>query len=189
MLVAPVTTPGTTATTSVWFPPGQWTDYFTGQTYTGGTTQSVPTGLDTMPVFVRAGAVIPTRTDNVTSNDGTPLSKVTLTVAAGASGSYTLYEDNGTTTRPGHGATTTIRYQETGSGHTVTISPTSGSFPGQVQSRQWTISLIGVTAPSSVRADGSRLSPGDYSFDSATRTLSITLPRQSLHRPATVTYG
>jgi alpha-glucosidase (family GH31 glycosyl hydrolase) len=43
LLVAPVTTPGTTATTSVWFPPGQWTDYFTGKTYAGGTTQSVTT--------------------------------------------------------------------------------------------------------------------------------------------------
>ncbi|WP_439654395.1 TIM-barrel domain-containing protein [Streptacidiphilus carbonis] len=190
MLVAPVTTPGTTSTTSVWFPPGQWTDYFTGQTYTGGTTQSVTTGLDTMPVFVKAGAIIPTRTDDVTSNDQSPLTKVTLTVAAGASGSYTLYEDNGTTTKPGHGATTAIRYQETGTRRTVTISPTCGSFPGQVQSRQWTILLTGVTAlASSVSADGSRLSPDDYHFDSTTHTLSVTLPRQSVHRSVTVSFG
>ncbi|WP_370087224.1 TIM-barrel domain-containing protein [Streptacidiphilus sp. MAP12-16] len=189
MLVAPVTTPGTTATTSVWFPPGQWTDYFTGQTYTGGTTQNITAGLDTMPVFVRAGAVIPTRSNNVTSNDKAPLTKVTLTVAAGASGSYTLYEDDGTTTTPGHSATTKIRYQETGSRHTVTISPTVGAFTGQVKSRQWTISLIGVTAPTSVRADGSRLSPDDYHFDSTTHTLSITLPPRSVHTPVTVTYG
>ena len=54
LLVAPVTTPGTTATTSVWFPPGNtWTDYFTGKKYRGGTTQAVTTTLDTMPVFVR----------------------------------------------------------------------------------------------------------------------------------------
>ncbi|MEU8161042.1 TIM-barrel domain-containing protein [Micromonospora sp. SD19] len=51
-LVAPVTTPGTTATTSVWFPPGNsWTDIFTGKTYRGGTTQNITTTLDTMPVF------------------------------------------------------------------------------------------------------------------------------------------
>ncbi|MEU5669321.1 TIM-barrel domain-containing protein [Micromonospora sp. NPDC047753] len=51
-LVAPVTTPGTTATTSVWFPPGDnWTDIFTGKTYRGGTTQNITTMLDTMPVF------------------------------------------------------------------------------------------------------------------------------------------
>jgi hypothetical protein len=55
LLVAPVTTPGTTATTTVWFPPGnKWTDYFTGRTYRGGTTQPITTTLDTMPVFVRS---------------------------------------------------------------------------------------------------------------------------------------
>jgi alpha-glucosidase (family GH31 glycosyl hydrolase) len=189
MLVAPVTTPGTTATTSVWFPPGQWTDYFTGQTYTGGTTQNITTGLDTMPVFVKAGAVIPTRTGNVTSNDKAPLTKVTLTVAAGASGSYTLYEDNGTSTRPGHSATTKIRYQETGSQHTVTISPTDGTFPGQVRTRQWTVSLLGATAPTAVTAGKAQLSPGAYHFDSTTGTLTITLPPQSPHKPVTLTYS
>ena len=35
VLVAPVTTPGTVSTESVWFPPGQWTDWFTGATFTG----------------------------------------------------------------------------------------------------------------------------------------------------------
>ncbi|GAA1608633.1 TIM-barrel domain-containing protein [Actinoplanes couchii] len=53
-LVAPVTTPGTTAATTVWFPPGDtWQDYFTGKRYRGGTTATITTGLDTMPVFVR----------------------------------------------------------------------------------------------------------------------------------------
>ncbi|MFI5893931.1 TIM-barrel domain-containing protein [Actinoplanes sp. NPDC051513] len=56
MLVAPVTTPGTTATTTVWFPPGStWTDYFTGRSYAGGTTGQVTATLDAMPVFVRSG--------------------------------------------------------------------------------------------------------------------------------------
>ncbi|MFG1610787.1 TIM-barrel domain-containing protein [Actinoplanes sp. NPDC049265] len=60
LLVAPVTAPGTTATTTVWFPPGNsWTDYFTGRTYAGGTTAAVTTTLDTMPVFVRSGAPKP----------------------------------------------------------------------------------------------------------------------------------
>ncbi|WP_232234643.1 TIM-barrel domain-containing protein [Actinoplanes sp. N902-109] len=55
-LVAPVTTPGTSATTTVWFPPGDtWTDYFTGKKYEGGTTAQITTTLDTMPVFTRSG--------------------------------------------------------------------------------------------------------------------------------------
>ncbi|MER7694917.1 DUF5110 domain-containing protein, partial [Streptomyces sp. NPDC097610] len=187
MLVAPVTTPGSTATTSVWFPPGsQWTDYFTGQTYAGGTTQNITTGLDTMPVFVRAGAVVPTRTSNVISNDKAPLTKVTLTVAAGASGSYVLYEDDGTT-GPGHSAVTKIRYRENGAKRTVTINPTTGTFHARLKTRQWTVSLLGVTTPSTVRIGGSLLSPDDYHFDSTTRTLTVTLPPQSLHASTTVT--
>ncbi len=56
LLVVPVTTPGTTATTAVWFPPGTtWTDVFTGRTYRGGTTAQITTTLDTMPVFARQG--------------------------------------------------------------------------------------------------------------------------------------
>ena len=190
MLVAPVTTPGTTATTSVWFPPGQWTDYFTGKTYTGGTTQTITTGLDTMPVFVRAGAVIPTRTDNVTSNDKNPLTKATLTVAAGASGTSTLYEDDTTATGPGHSATTKIGYQETSAKHTLTISPADASFPGQVTTRQWTISLLGITAPpGTVTADHTPLSTSDYHYDSAKHTLTVTLPAHSVNTPLTVALG
>jgi alpha-glucosidase (family GH31 glycosyl hydrolase) len=60
LLVAPVTTPGPTASTTVWFPPGSsWTDYFTGKRYAGGTTASIATTLDTMPVFIRSGAARP----------------------------------------------------------------------------------------------------------------------------------
>ncbi|MFJ4410174.1 TIM-barrel domain-containing protein [Streptomyces sp. NPDC088910] len=188
MLVAPVTTPGTTATTSVWFPPGQWTDYFTGQTYTGGTTRNITTGLDRMPVFVKAGGVIPTRTDDVTANDKAPLTKVTLTVAAGASGSTSLYEDNGTTGGPGRSATTTVRYRENGGRHTVTVSPAAGSFPGQVRTRQWTVTLLGVAAPSHVTATGKGLSPDAYHYDGATRSLTVTLPARSVHAPVTLSY-
>ncbi|MFJ9907526.1 TIM-barrel domain-containing protein [Streptomyces sp. NPDC101152] len=189
VLVAPVTSPGTSATTTVWFPPGQWTDYFTGRTYQGGTTQDVTTGLDTMPVFLKAGGILPTRTHDVTDDDRNPLTDVTLTIASGASGSYRLYEDDGTTARQRHSATTTVRYERDGSRHTVSIGPARGVFPGQVQSRQWTLSLPGTAhAPTKVTATGVRLTPRDWRWDSATGTLTMTLPRHTVHGPITVTY-
>ena len=97
VLVAPVTTPGTgTVSTSVWFPPGSsWTDYFTGQTYAGGTTASVSTGLGSMPVFIKSGGIVTTRTDDVSNDGQNPLTKVTVTVAGGASaasGSFVFYD-------------------------------------------------------------------------------------------------
>jgi hypothetical protein len=189
VLVAPVTTAGTTATTSVWFPPGRWTDYFTGKTYQGGTTQDITTGLDTMPVFLKDGGILPTRTHDVPGHDKAPLSDVTLTVATGAPGSYRLYEDDGTTARPGHSATTTVRYGRSGSRHTVSIGAAQGSFPGQVKDRRWTLSLLGTThAPTEVTATGVRLTSDDYHWDRATGTLTITLPRHTVHGPITVTY-
>ncbi|MEV6012747.1 TIM-barrel domain-containing protein [Streptomyces sp. NPDC051976] len=191
VLVAPVTTPGTTATTSVWFPPGQWTDYFTGKTYQGGTTQDVTTDLDSMPVFVKAGGILPTRTSNVSSVDKNPLTDITLTVAAGATGSYRLYEDDGTATagRPGHSATTTVSYHEDGDRHTVTIGAPQGSFRGQVHNRQWTLSLLGTShAPTKVTAFGVQLTSQAYKWDSATGILTVTVPKHTVHNPITITY-
>jgi alpha-glucosidase (family GH31 glycosyl hydrolase) len=189
VLVAPVTTPGTTATTSVWFPPGKWTDYFTGRTYEGGTTQRVTTGLDSMPVFVRAGGIMPTRTDGAAHDAKSPLTEVTLNIAAGASGSFTLYEDDGTTTRPSEHATTRIRYTETGRAHTVRVSPASGSFRGQVPRREWTFRILGVTAPpDAVTADGRSLSSRAYTWDESARTLTVTVPARSVRTPVSLTY-
>ena len=127
----PKSTPGTTATTSVWFPPGSdWTDYFTGKTYAGGTTQDVTTGLDSMPVFIRSGGILTTRTDDVTNDVQNPLDKVTVTVAGGQSGSSALYEDNGSTTDAAQSATTPIQYTDTRTEHLVHIAPVSGSSRG-----------------------------------------------------------
>lgn len=147
VLVAPVTTPGSSATTSVWLPPGQWTNYFTGETYTGGGTQEVTTDLNSMPVFIKAGGILPTRTHDVSSNDHNPLTDITLTVAAGASGSFSLYEDDGSTEQKKRSATTTIRYRQNGSHRTLSILPARGSFPGQVESRRWTLSPWELTHP------------------------------------------
>jgi VCBS repeat-containing protein len=191
VLVAPVTTPGGTATTSVWFPPGQWTDYFTGRTYTGGTTQDVTTGLDTMPVFIKAGGIMPTRTHDVTDDVRNPLTDVTLTIAPGASGAYRLYEDGGATTSPGtpgHSSTTAIRYTESAGRHTVTIGGASGGFPGQVTHRRWTLSFVGATAPTTVTADGRPLPAGAWHWAADTRTLTVTLPDRTVHAPLTVAY-
>jgi hypothetical protein len=60
VLVAPVTAPGD-AEVSVWFPPGTWVDWFTGKRHRGPATKRLAVPLERMPVFVRAGAVVPTQ--------------------------------------------------------------------------------------------------------------------------------
>ncbi|MEU0877401.1 TIM-barrel domain-containing protein [Lentzea sp. NPDC005914] len=97
MLVAPITTPGDVGETRVWFPPGQWTDYFTGRVYQGGTWATVSAGWDTMPVFLRSGGMLVERTSNVSGDVQNPVDALTVHVTAGARGSFTLYEDKGRT--------------------------------------------------------------------------------------------
>jgi alpha-glucosidase (family GH31 glycosyl hydrolase) len=189
VLVAPVTTPGTTATTSVWFPPGSsWTDYFTGQTYAGGTTADVSTDLGTMPVFLRSGGILTTRTDSVTNDEQNPLTKVTVTVAAGGSGSFGLYEDNGSTTDFHQSAVTRISYAEAGAAHTARIAAAAGSFHGQVSQRQWTVSFLGATAPASVTINGRVAAASAWTWDAGTSTVTVTAPVQSVHQVLTVSY-
>ena len=64
MLVAPVTTPGDVASTTVWFPPGKWVDFFTGATFTGPSSATLAVPLDRMPVFVRQGGIVPEQPSN-----------------------------------------------------------------------------------------------------------------------------
>ncbi|GAA3579483.1 glycoside hydrolase family 31 protein [Amycolatopsis ultiminotia] len=181
VLVAPVSTPGTKADTTVWFPPGQWTDYFTGRTYQGGTTQSVSTDLGTMPVFLRAGGILATHTADV-AHDATA-DQLTVTAAAGAPGSFSLYEDDG-----GHAdrsATTEITYAEKDGGHTLSVAPAKGEYAGQPAQRTWTVALTGLTAePANVTVNGN---PATGSWDGTKQVLTVRVENQPLGQPLTVT--
>jgi hypothetical protein len=188
VLVAPVTSPGTTASTTVWFPPGEWTDYFTGRTYPGGSTHTITSGLDTMPVFIRSGGMLVTRTGDVTDHERNPLTRLTLTVGVGSPGSFTLLEDDGAPVKRLKGVSTRIDYDRSGPLHTVRIHPAKGSYKGQVTSREWTLSLRNATRPSVVTVDGVRLPAGAYSWDADARTLTVRLPRRDVRLPITFTY-
>jgi len=186
VLVAPVTTSGDSATTQVWFPAGSsWTDYFTGKTYQGGTVQSVASGLDTMPVFIKGGGIMVTRSGDVANDDQNPLTAATVTVAQGAPGSFSLYEDNGTTTDAAQSATTAISYAD----HKVTIAAANGAFAGQVRQRAWTVTFQNAAhAPTSVSVNGAKAAGGEWTWDSASQTLTVRAPAQSVSQRLVVSY-
>jgi hypothetical protein len=187
VLVAPATEPGTSTTTSVWFPPGStWTDYFTGTTYKGGTTRTITTGLDRMPVFLRSGGIVTTRTNDVSSDEKNPLRAATVTVATGANGRASLYEDNGTShTRH---ATTAVTYKESRQGHTLRIAPIQGTYTGRLNTRTWTVTFTGAKSPTTVRVNGRALPRKSWTYTAKTRTLTVRAGSASLNRALTVTY-
>ncbi|MEW9553389.1 TIM-barrel domain-containing protein [Nonomuraea sp. NPDC050783] len=188
VLVAPVSTPGTgTVQTQVWIPPGTWIDYFTGRALTGPAVHDVSTTLATMPVLLRAGGILPIRTDYVDHHAQRPLAQVTLEVAAGGAGSFSLYEDEGEGHghRDGQAARTRITYEQ--SSRSLTIAARAGTFPGAVSTRTWTARFRNVAQPAGVQIDGRPVS--GWTYEPATRTLTVRTSALPVTAPVTITYS
>ncbi len=94
-LVAPVTSQGQT-TKSVYLPAGAaWYDYWTNQRYDGGQTIEVSAPIDKIPLFVRAGSIVPLGSAIESTHDKQTI--VRVKVYPGANGDFTLYNDDGFT--------------------------------------------------------------------------------------------
>lgn len=94
-LVAPVCTPGAN-TREVYLPNSAgWYNYWTGEHYSGGQTIRVDAPLDTLPLFVRAGSIIPFGTP--VEHTGIPQNKLQVHVYEGEDAHFEMYRDDGTT--------------------------------------------------------------------------------------------
>lgn len=188
MLVAPVTTPGAVAKTTVWFPPGRWTDWFTGATFAGPSAQTLEVPVDRMPVFVKAGGIVGLQPPggHAQTAGSAPL---TLRVFAGANGSFTMYDDAGTGLGYTRGAYTgtPVSYRSGGGSSTVVIGPVRGSYPGAPAVRDYTVSLTDVTGPHQVLVNGRPLAAGTWSYDAAARTLKVPVGSVPASQATTVT--
>ena len=178
MLVAPATTPGNVTTERVWFPPGKWTDWFTGATFQGPATQTLTVPLDRMPVFVKAGGVIPEQApmSHVGADPSAPL---TLRVYPGAAAGFTLYQDAGSGTGYAKGQFSLTSINTSQSAHaaasTVDIGPARGSYPGQAGTRSFDVDIVGVSRPQAVLLDGRQLAASDWTYDPAAHTVTTAV--------------
>ena len=95
LLVAPVTEQGATSR-QVYLPAGSdWYNYWTNQRVKGGQTIAVSAPIDTIPLFVRAGSILPLGTSVESTRDAQKIAKVR--VYPGANADFTLYQDDGLT--------------------------------------------------------------------------------------------
>ena len=92
LLIAPVYRPGA-RTRTVYLPEGNWYDWFTNTLISGGSDYTRQVDLETMPIFVRAGSIIPV--DPVRQYVSEEVEDdLTFRIYTGADGEYTLYEDD-----------------------------------------------------------------------------------------------
>ncbi|MEO8137319.1 MAG: TIM-barrel domain-containing protein, partial [Betaproteobacteria bacterium] len=98
LLVAPVTREGATHW-PIYLPQGRWHDFWTHQAYEGPCSVTVEARLDRLPLFVRAGALIPMGpvVQHLSGPQAPEVTLLTYPAANGLSGSCTLYDDDGTT--------------------------------------------------------------------------------------------
>jgi len=95
ILVAPVVDKGATSR-SLYLPHGTWYDFWTREKIEGGREVTCKVDLETIPVYVRAGAVIPMGPVKQYSDEAID-GPLTLWVHPGADGTFSLYEDDGKT--------------------------------------------------------------------------------------------
>jgi alpha-D-xyloside xylohydrolase len=94
-LVAPVTDQGVTSR-EIYLPAGtDWYNYWTNQRFHGGQTITAAAPIDSLPLFVKAGSILPLGAPVLSTNEPQALAK--LRIYPGADGSFTLYQDDGKT--------------------------------------------------------------------------------------------
>ncbi|HTY58271.1 MAG TPA: TIM-barrel domain-containing protein [Bacteroidota bacterium] len=184
MLVAPIT--DSSGERSVYLPPGEWVDYFTGAKYRGPATMKEKCSLETFPLYVRSGSIIPCQPD-MEYTDQRPLDSLLVDVYASGNSWFSLYEDDGLSLdfAGGKSARTPIGCVAAASGCRLAIGPTEGEYAGQPARRSYRIRVSGIAQPRSVTLDGKLLGKsgaGRWEWDGSTRRLIVTIERQDIRR-------
>ncbi len=191
LLVAPVTKPANPmsgcAEVHVWLPPGEWTNWFTGRTYEGPRRILLQVPLDEIPLFARAGAIIPAQ-PKMNRTSERPVNPLILHIWPGKSGSTRVYEDDNETVDYQTGACiwTPVSHKLIDGVRHITIGPVEGSYSGMPKERAYEIHFHHIPALRAVRVNGKameyqeHLSLPGWSYDPRACSNIIRLPRQAV---------
>jgi alpha-D-xyloside xylohydrolase len=144
-----------TKTATKYLPKGaDWFDFWTGKRYAGGQTVNIETQFNRVPMFVRAGSIIPL--GPVMQYVGEKnWDELEMRVYPGADANFTLYEDEGDGYNYEKGTYSVITFHWNDKTHTLTIGQRQGSYPGMLTQRKFAIVIDGKTK--TVDYDGNQL--------------------------------
>jgi alpha-D-xyloside xylohydrolase len=135
-----------------WLPPGpqgfptrdvylpsstSWIDFWSGQSLAGGQTVQARATIDTMPLFIRAGSILPYGPDIQYATE--KVDPMELRVYRGADGTFDLYEDENDNYDYEKGVHATIPISWSEKDQVLTIGGRQGHFPGMLQERTFRI--------------------------------------------------
>lgn len=160
LLVAPVVTPGAGRRT-VYLPDGVWYDFWSSRRIVGGRRVTARAPIETLPLFVRAGAIIPMAPERERTGGGWP--ELTLAVYPGdGTSSFELYEDDGESTayQSEFSTLTPMTCSVLGGVVEVTIGPARGRCAGQAVLRRYSLEVKLDRRPSRVAVAGQSVAGG-----------------------------
>ena len=141
LLVNPVTSAGATLR-GVYLPAGtNWYDFWTGASLKGGQTVLSPAPIETMPLYVRAGSIVPMGPELQYTSEK-PADPIELRIYRGADGEFMLYEDDGESYGYEKDEHAGIPFTWVDASQTLTIGARVGSFPGMLRERTFNIVLV-----------------------------------------------
>ncbi len=155
-LVNPVTEQGAT-TRHLYLPDAQWYDFWDGKVVKGGRAIDAPAPLDRMPLYVRAGSIVPFGPD-VEYTAEKPADPVEVRVYPGANADFTLYEDENDNYDYEKGVYATIPMHWDDATGVLTIGDRKGSFPGMLQTRTFRVVFVDTEAGRTVSYSGKSVS-------------------------------
>ena len=128
--------------TDVYLPQGaRWIDFWTGQTLEGGQTLQREVPIDIMPIYVRAGSILPWG-PAVQYSTEKKWDNLTIRIYPGANAEFTLYEDEFDNYNYEKGAYSTITLKWNDQDRTLTIDDRKGSYKGMLKSRKFNLIVV-----------------------------------------------
>jgi Glycosyl hydrolases family 31/Domain of unknown function (DUF5110) len=174
-IVAPMSPDTLLATTRVWLPRGEWIEWATGAHLHGPAVATRRFSLDQVPVWVRAGAIVPLQPLGHRIGDNAPDTLV-LEIFPGANGSTRVYDDAGNSLGYQHDeySWTPVRQHRDGTGALhLEILPVEGSYPGMKRERSYEVRLPFAWPPTLVTWQGA---PVPWRYDGDRLLTIISLP-------------
>jgi alpha-D-xyloside xylohydrolase len=119
----------------------KWYDFWTGKVYNGGQTIAAAAPIDVMPLYVKAGSIIPMGPVMQYATEK-PADNIELRIYPGANGQFEYYEDENDTYNYEKGKSATFKLNWNDKQHLLTISDIKGSFPGMLKQHKFNIVLV-----------------------------------------------
>ena len=128
-------------TTVKYLPKGaNWYDFWTGQSYRGGQTITLQTSFYRVPMFIRAGSILPLGPEMEYVGQKA-WDNLEIRIYPGADGTFILYEDEGDNYHYEQGVYATITFRWHNAKRTLTIGERKGTYPGMLTARKFTLVL------------------------------------------------